>query len=120
MRHTRKQGRKNRKQARKSTLKGGAHRVFYGKITDKEGRSFTDADFLGRGDTDWQEINTLLTKHVNKHFKSDEIIQEGFGGDDGSGTVVVKTKGSLPPLTFTAPVIQKFTISFDRHENNNS
>jgi len=117
MRHTRKQASRNRKSTRKS---GGGHRVFYGKITDKEGRTFTDADFLGRGDTDWQEINTLLTKHVNKHFAREDIIQEGFGGDDGSGTVVVKTKGSLPPVTFTAPIIQKFTIKFDRYENNNS
>jgi hypothetical protein len=117
MRHTRKQARRNRKSTRRS---GGAHRVFYGKITDAEGRVFTDADFLARGDTDWQKINTLLSEHVKKHFGSGEIIQEGFGGDDGSGTVVVKTKGALPPMTFTAPVIQKYTISFDRQENNNS
>jgi hypothetical protein len=44
---------------------------------------------------------------------------DGFGGDDGTGIVVVKVKKSLPPMEFTVAG-RPYTMSFDRIENNNA
>ena len=103
------------------TRKGAGLRVFHGLIKNSAGKKFTNSNFSkgnNRGfNAYWQDINTLLTKHVKAHFAKDEIVSDGFGGDDGSGTVVVKSKKSLPPMEFTING-KKYTMMFDRFENN--
>ena len=113
---TRKANRKANK-----TRRGAGLRVLYGSIKNSAGKKFTNINFSkgnNRGlNAYWQDINTLLTKHVKAHFSKDEIVSDGFGGDDGSGTVVVKSKKTLPPMDFTIKG-KRYTMMFDRVENN--
>jgi hypothetical protein len=97
----------------------GGHRVLYGKITDSTGKVYDDGDFMEDGDAQWQEINALLSDHVRNHVNDEDVLQDGFGGDDGSGYIVLRTRQTVPPLTFTMP--RTYTITFDRivNENNN-
>lgn len=111
--------RRNRRTRKQSA--GAAHRVFYGTITNASGTSLTNSNFLNNAalNEQWQEINTLLSAHVRKHFSEGEIIREGFGGDDGTGVVVVKKSTKvLPPMKFSIAG-RDYTMTFDRVENRN-
>jgi hypothetical protein len=113
--------RKSRKQSggkHKTRKQSGGYRVLYGKITDSTGKVYDDGDFMEDGDAQWQEINALLSNHVRTHVNDEDVLQDGFGGDDGSGYIVLKTKSTVPPLTFTMP--RTYTIKFDRIENENN
>jgi len=114
--------RKTRRQSRvcesSRSRQSGGHRVLYGKITDSTGKVYDDGDFMEDGDAQWQEINTLLSNHVRNHINDDDVLQDGFGGDDGSGYIVLRTRETVPPLTFTMP--RTYTITFDRIENENN
>jgi hypothetical protein len=118
---TMRSNRKSRKQTRRQA--GGNFRVYYGKITNSAGKNFTNSNFSkgnSRGfNSYWQDINKSLEEHVNAHFAEAEIVSSGFGGDDGSGTVVVKSKKSLPAMNFSVAG-KNYKMSFDRFENNNS
>jgi len=108
---------------RKAHRGGAGLRVYYGKVVDASGKTYTNANFSkgnNRGfNSYWQDINTALSAHAKKHFTEAEIVSEGFGGDDGSGTVVVKCKKSLPPMEFAVGGKQ-YKMVFDRFENNNN
>ena len=108
---------------RKTRRIGGNIRVYFGKITDSTNKTFTNSNF-SKGNASgfnsyWQNINTLLEDHVKAHFNDSEIVSTGFGGDDGSGVVVVKSKKALPAMNFTI-ARNMYTMVFDRFENNNS
>jgi len=111
--------RRNRRTRKQSA---GAHRVFYGKITNASGKPFNNSYFLNRRTNEalngqWEEINTFLSAHVRKTFSEEEIIREGFGGDDGTGVVVVKTSTKrLPPMKFKVAG-KVYRMKFDRFEN---
>ena len=92
--------------------------MLYGKITDSTGKVYDDGDFMEDGDAQWQEINALLSDHVRNHVNDEDVLQDGFGGDDGSGFIVLRTRSTVPPLTFTMP--RTYTITFDRIENENN
>jgi hypothetical protein len=115
---TRKANRKANK-----TRRGAGLRVLYGSIKNSTGKRFTNSNFSkgnNRGfNAYWQDINKLLGNHVRSHFTKGEIVSDGFGGDDGSGTVVVTSKKTLPPMDFTIKG-KKYTMTFDRIENNNN
>lgn len=103
------------------TRKGAGLRILYGSIKNSTGKKFTNSNF-SRGNNRgfnayWQDINRLLSNHVKKHFPKDGIVSYGFGGDDGSGTVVVKSNKSIPPMDFAIKG-KKYTMMFDRVENN--
>ena len=111
--------------SKKSKMNGGKHRVYYGEITDASGKSFTNSNFSkgnNRGfNSYWQDINKLLESHVAEIFSESEIISSGFGGDDASGVVVVKSSAGekkLPPMPFTINN-KSYTMSFNRSENRN-
>ena len=123
-RKSRRGGTTRRSSATRKAKRGGAGlRVYYGKVVDASGKAYTNANFSkgnNRGfNSYWQDINKELSAHVKKHFTEAEIVSEGFGGDDGSGTVVVKCKKSLPPMDFTVNGKQ-YKMVFDRFENNNN
>ena len=116
---------------RKAHRGGAGLRVYYGKVLDASGnvveknKNAGDANvYFSKGNNRgfnsyWQDINTALSAHVKKHFTEAEIVSEGFGGDDGSGTVVVRCKKSLPPMEFAVGGKQ-YKMVFDRFENNNN
>ena len=100
---------------------GGESRVYYGKVSNSAGKNYTNANFSkgnNRGtNAYWQDINALLSAHVRKHFDESEIVSDGFGGDDSSGVVVVKSKKALPAMKFSIAG-KAYTMTFDRFENN--
>jgi len=116
---------------RKAQRGGAGLRVYYGKVLDASGnvveknKNAGDANvYFSKGNNRgfnsyWHDINTALSAHAKKHFTEAEIVSEGFGGDDGSGTVVVRCKKSLPPMEFAVGGKQ-YKMVFDRFENNNN
>ena len=108
---------------RKAHRGGAGLRVYYGKVVDASGKVYTNANFSkgnNRGfNSYWQDINKELSAHVKKHFTEAEIVSDGFGGDDNSGTVVVKCKKSLPAMDFSVGGKQ-YKMVFNRFENNNN
>lgn len=115
----------NKNKSKKSKMNGGKHRVYYGEITDASGKSFTNSNFSkgnNRGlNAYWQDINALLEKHVSETFNKEEVISSGFGGDDGSGVVVVKGSAEGKKLLAMPFIInnKSYTMSFNRSENRN-
>jgi len=111
---------RRRRQTQRNRLAGGALRVYYGKITDVSGKkTFTNSHFLRKGNgfnAHWHTINDMLTEHVGENFTEDEIESVGFGGDDGSGYVVVKSKKPLKQMPFTIDR-KEYIMTFDRFEN---
>ena len=120
----RRRSRNTRRNRRTRKQSAGAHRVFYGTITNASGNSFNNSNFLNRRTNaalngQWEEINTVLSAHVRKHFSEEMIIREGFGGDDETGVVVVKKSTKvLPPMKFSIAG-RDYTMTFDRVENRN-
>ena len=65
--------------------------TYYGKVVDMQGKTVTDEDFLELDDHSWDVINTRLREHAAETFTGpDEIIEVGYGGDNGDGTITVK------------------------------
>jgi len=112
--------RKNRKtrKNRKSTpkMRGGAlNRTYFGKVSDSNGKVYTDLDFSEEA---WQTINGLLNEHAKANIVYDDLIYTGFGGDKASGVVTLMPPSSLPPMNFEIDGTN-YTMSFDRVENEN-
>jgi hypothetical protein len=116
----RKTGRANKRNNRTKRRSGGASRVYYGSITDTNGNVRTNLNFSkgnNRGtNAHWQDINKILSAHVRETFTDEEIVHDGFGGDDGSGVVVVKSTKSLPDLKFSVGS-KNYTMNFGKFEN---
>jgi hypothetical protein len=99
------------------TQSAGYYRVFYGKITDKQGKKYTDADF---NEKDKTLIAMLLSKHVLKFYRKALIVKDGFGGENRSGMVAVRFKGSLGPMNFTiygSKADVEYTMTFDTFDD---
>jgi hypothetical protein len=64
--------------------------TYYGKVVDMQGKTVTDEDFLEIDDDSWGLINTRLREHAAETFTEDELIEVGYGGDNGDGTITVK------------------------------
>jgi len=62
--------------------------TYYGKLVDMSGNEISDRDLDGDS---WEIINTKLQEHAAETFTgADEIIEVGYGGDNGNGTITVK------------------------------
>lgn len=111
---------KNSPMAQDPVQQGGKYRVYYGKITNDSGKPVNNSNFSkgnSRGfNAYWQDINSLLEKHVAKVFLESEIMSSGFGGDDGSGVVVVSSTKKIPDMKFTIDK-KNYTMTFGRYEN---
>lgn len=115
--------RRNNKSRKTRKQRGGKHCVYYGKITNSTGKNkITNTNFMkgnNRGtNAYWQDINTLLYKHVRNTFKPEEIMKTGFGGNNTSGIVIVESTKNLPPMKFTIDN-KEYTMNFIKSENNN-
>jgi len=64
--------------------------TYYGKVVDMQGKTVTDEDFLEIDEDSWDLINTRLREHAAETFTEDELIEVGYGGDNGDGTITVK------------------------------
>ena len=64
--------------------------TYYGKVVDMQGNEISDGDFLEIDDDSWDLINTKLREHAAETFTEDELIEVGYGGDNGNGTITVK------------------------------
>jgi len=64
--------------------------TYYGKVVDMQGKAVSDGDFLKIDDDSWDVINTRLREHAAETFTEDELIEVGYGGDNGNGTITVK------------------------------
>ena len=65
--------------------------TYYGKVVDMSGNEISDRNFLEIDEGSWEIINTKLQEHAHETFTgADEIIEVGYGGDNGNGTITVK------------------------------
>lgn len=65
--------------------------TYYGTVVDMEGNEISDGDFLQIDEDSWDTINKRLREHADETFTGpDEIIEVGYGGDNGNGTITVK------------------------------
>lgn len=64
--------------------------TYYGRVTDMKGNKISDGDFLQIDEDSWDIINTKLRDHAAETFTEEEIIEVGYGGDNGNGTITVK------------------------------
>ena len=64
--------------------------TYYGKVVDMQGNAVTDEDFLKLDDDSWNIINMKLRELADETFMEDELIEVGYGGDNGDGTITVK------------------------------
>ena len=64
--------------------------TYYGKVVDMEGNAVTDEDFLKIDDDSWDIINMKLRELADETFMENELIEVGYGGDNGDGTITVE------------------------------
>lgn len=64
--------------------------TYYGKVVDMQGKTVTDEDFLKLDDDSWNIINMKLRELADETFMEGEVIEVGYGGDNGDGTITVK------------------------------
>jgi len=89
--------------------------TYMGTVVDKQGNTITYRDFLKMDEESWETIYNKLKEHAKENFQKDEILDKGYGGDNGNGMITVsisdpemKKKGStgkvtakdLPPMEF--------------------
>ena len=89
--------------------------TYMGTVVDKQGNTITYRDFLKMDEESWETIYNKLKEHAEENFQKDEILDKGYGGDNGNGMITVsisdpemKKKGStgkvtakdLPPMEF--------------------
>jgi len=64
--------------------------TYYGKVVDMRGRIVTDEDFHKIDNDSWDSINIKLRELADETFMKDELMEVGYGGDNGDGTITVK------------------------------
>ena len=64
--------------------------TYYGKVVDMRGRIVTDEDFHKIDNDSWDIINMKLRELADETFMEDELMEVGYGGDNGDGTITVK------------------------------
>ena len=89
--------------------------TYMGTVVDKQGNTITYRDFLKMDEESWETIYNKLKEHAEENFQKDEILDKGYGGENGNGMITVsisdpemKKKGStgkvtakdLPPMEF--------------------
>jgi hypothetical protein len=67
--------------------------TYYGKVVDMQGNAVTDEDFLKLDDDSWNIINMKLRELADETFMEDELIEVGYGGDNGDGMITVEIPG---------------------------
>lgn len=67
--------------------------TYYGKVVDMQGNAVTDEDFLKLDDDSWNIINMKLRELADETFMEGEVIEVGYGGDNGDGMITVEIPG---------------------------
>jgi hypothetical protein len=116
------QTRRNR--LKRNSQKGGLG-VFHADVrgNNSNGKTYRNTNFMkknnNRGfDYQWQEINKKLESHLKEHVSDDNLVQSGFGGDDGEGYVVLGKRVNIPPMKFSLND-KKYVMKFERYVEHN-
>ena len=99
-RMTRKQRRYRKRTQRVRKMRGGVilkkspndknYLTYTGTVVDKDGKEVTHRDFLKIDEESVYTIYDALKEHAEANFNKDEIIEKGYGGDNGNGMITVK------------------------------
>jgi len=80
--------------------------TYMGTVVDKQGNTITYRDFLKMDEESWETIYNKLKEHAEENFQKDEILDKGYGGENGNGMITVsisdpemKKKGSTGEVT---------------------
>lgn len=63
--------------------------TYTGTVVDKDGKEVTHRDFLKIDKESVYTIYDALKEHAEANFNKDEIIEKGYGGDNGNGMITV-------------------------------
>ena len=63
--------------------------TYTGTVVDKDGKEVTHRDFLKIDEESVYTIYDELKIYAEKNFNKDEIIEKGYGGDNGNGMITV-------------------------------
>ena len=64
--------------------------TYTGTVVDKDGKEVTHRDFLKIDEESVYTIYDELKIYAEKNFNKDEIIEKGYGGDNGNGMITVR------------------------------
>lgn len=64
--------------------------TYTGTVVDKDGKEVTHRDFLKIDEESVYTIYDKLKEYTEANFNKDEIIEKGYGGDNGNGMITVK------------------------------
>lgn len=129
---TRKQRRDRKRTLRKSVrkvkkMRGGVilkkspednnYLTYTGTVIDNDGKEITHRDFLKINEESVYTIYDKLKEYAEANFNKDEIIEKGYGGDNGNGMITVsisdaakKNNGSSVTVTAKDLEPMKFEI----------
>ena len=96
---TRKQRRDRKRTQRVRKMRGGVilkksaddnnYLTYTGTVVDKDGKEVTYRDFLKIDEESVYTIYDILKNYAETNFNKDEIIEKGYGGDNGNGMITV-------------------------------
>ena len=103
-RMTRKQRRYRKRTQRVRKMRGGVilkksandknYLTYTGTVVDKDGKEVTHRDFLKIDEESVYTIYDTLKEYAEANFNKDEIIEKGYGGDNGNGMITVSISPS--------------------------
>lgn len=64
--------------------------TYTGTVVDKDGKEVTHRDFLKIDEESVYTIYDKLKEYAEANFNKDEIIEKGYGGDNGNGMITVR------------------------------
>ena len=98
-RMTRKQRRYRKRTQRVRKMRGGVilkkspadnnYLTYTGTVVDKDGKEVTYRDLLKIDEESVYTIYDILKEYAEANFNKDEIIEKGYGGDNGNGMITV-------------------------------
>ena len=101
---TRKQRRYRKRTQRVRKMRGGVilkksandknYLTYTGTVVDKDGKEVTHRDFLKIDEESVYTIYDTLKEYAEANFNKDEIIEKGYGGDNGNGMITVSISPS--------------------------
>ena len=68
--------------------------TYTGTVVDKDGKEVTHRDFLKIDEESVYTIYDTLKEYAEANFNKDEIIEKGYGGDNGNGMITVSISPS--------------------------
>ena len=64
--------------------------TYTGTVVDKDGKEVTHRDFLKIDEESVYTIYDTLKEYAEANFNKGEIIEKGYGGDNGNGMITVR------------------------------